>query len=397
MIEHLLSFVRLGKAQHQNLPKTSLSISKSAIRPYHQLWQGAAGALLVSLVAITPAQAQQPNQNQPQKLRVATRIVKPFVFEENGKLVGFSVDLWESIRNQANIESEFVVQPTVADLLSTVKSKKADVGIAAISITAERDRQFDFSYPMFDSGLQILVMSQPSSNDIVSNLISGIFSITFLQLTGIILLFVLIPAHIIWFFEYRHREGICAEQPYYPGVFKAYWWALATLATQADEMPKSLAGRVVAVIWMFASVLFVAYFTATVTASLTVQQLRTDIKGPDDLPGKRVVSVAGSTSVEFLREKQIKVVEVTQVEQAYEALLQGQADAVVYDAPVLLYFASHEGKGKVQVVGSVFRNEGYGIAFPESSIYRRPINRVLLTLKENGTYQALYQKWFGSN
>jgi hypothetical protein len=41
--------------------------------------------------------------------------------------------------------------------------------------------------------------------------------------------------------------------------------AAATLSTQADEMPKSPWGRVVALIWMFTSVVFVAYFTAAVT------------------------------------------------------------------------------------------------------------------------------------
>lgn len=69
--------------------------------------------------------------------------------------------------------------------------------------------------------------------------------------------------------------------------------------------------------------------------------------------------------------------------------------AVVYDAPVLHYYASHEGKGKVQVVGSVFRKENYGIAFPANSRHRKPVNEVLLKLKENGTYDRLYDKWFG--
>jgi len=35
--------------------------------------------------------------------------------------------------------------------------------------------------------------------------------------------------------------------------------------------------------------------------------------------------------------------------------LNGQADAIVFDSPVLLYYAAHEGKGKVSVVGPVFR------------------------------------------
>ena len=74
---------------------------------------------------------------------------------------------------------------------------------------------------------------------------------------------------------------------------------------------------------------------------------------------------------------------------------QGQANAVVYDAPVLQYYASHEGKGKVRVVGTVFRRESYGILFPDGSPYREPVNQTLLRLRENGTYERLQTKYFG--
>ena len=160
-------------------------------------------------------------------------------------------------------------------------------------------------------------------------------------------------------------------------------------------MPRAATARVIAVLWMFMSVAFIAYFTAAVTSSLTVQQLRGDINGPEDLPGKRVGSIKGSTSVEYLRQRSIEPVEFTKMEEAYQALQDGQVDAVVYDAPVLLFYAAHEGKGKVQTAGAIFRKENYGIVFPSNSPYRKPVNEALLKLKENGTYDQLYTKWFG--
>src|SRR4030095_9415404 len=74
-----------------------------------------------------------------------------------------------------------------------------------------------------------------------------------------------------------------------------------------------------------------------------------------------------------------------------------QVDAVVYDAPVFLFYAAHEGKGKVQTAGAIFRKENYGIVFPSNSPYRQPVTEALLKLKENGTYDQLYTKWFGGN
>ena len=99
--------------------------------------------------------------------------------------------------------------------------------------------------------------------------------------------------------------------------------------------------------------------------------------------------------MEYLRQHNVEVMEFAKVEEAYQALQHGQVDAVVYDAPVLLYYASHEGKGKVQTVGAIFRKENYGIVFPDKSPLRKRVNEVLLKLKENGTYDQLYSKWFG--
>ncbi len=207
------------------------------------------------------------------------------------------------------------------------------------------------------------------------------------------MLLVVVAAHVIWLSERNHKEGII-DKSYFPGIFKACWWAAATLATQADEMPKGVLGRVIAIIWMFIGVLFVAYFTAAATTSLTVQQLQGDIRSVSDLPGKVVATTAGSTAAKYLHERKISVLEVSKIEQAYDALQTKKADAVVFDAPVLLFYAANEGKGKVEVVGSVFREENYGIVLPNNSPYRKQINSALLSLKEDGTYQSLYDKWF---
>ena len=367
-------------------------IRKSSKSLHLNSWQWLGVVFLVLVLTVDPVSAQKPTK----LLRVATGLATPFVFEDNGRLAGFSVDLWHSITDEMNVKSELLVSPTTQALLSAVESGKADVGISNISITAEREKNFDFSQPMFESGLQILVREQSSGVGSAPNLLAVIFSPVLVQLVAIILVIILVPAHIVWFFERYRSGGVIPTPSYFPGIFKACWWAAATLATQADEMPKSVIGRIVAVIWMFTSVVFVAYFTATVTTSLTVQQLQGNIKGPNDLVGKRVATARGSTSATYLHQQNIQVLELKRLTEAYDALLQGQADAVVFDAPVLLYYASHEGKGKVKVVSTIFRKENYGIVFPTNSPYRRSINKALLTLQENGTYQELYQKWFSS-
>ena len=75
---------------------------------------------------------------------------------------------------------------------------------------------------------------------------------------------------------------------------------------------------------MFASVVFIAYFTAAVTSNLTLQQLRGDISGPEDLPGKRVASVKASTASEYLRQHNVEAMEYAKVERHLQALQQAR-------------------------------------------------------------------------
>ncbi len=347
------------------------------------------------------SQAQQKQTPATTKsFRIATRIIPPFVYDEKGNLTGFSIELWRKIGEKMGAKSEFQTYSTVADLLAAVKEGKADVGIAAISITAERDRHFDFSQPMFDAGLQIMVRGKSSEGG-GANPVRGLFALLFspvmLVWLGIVAVMIILPAHIVWFVERNHQDGMIPTKSYFPGIFHAMWWSASTLATQADSMPRTAAARFMAILWMFTSVVFVAYFTAQVTASLTVQQLQGNIKGPDDLPGKRVATTKSSTSAAYLRDKRAQVQEFDKIDDAYEALIKDEADAVVFDSPVLLYYASHEGKGKVQVVGGVFRKESYGIVVLPNSPYRKPIDAALLGLKEDGTYQDLFDKWFKSD
>jgi polar amino acid transport system substrate-binding protein len=347
-------------------------------------------------------------------LRVATRVIPPFVMQNNNQLTGFSIDLWEKILQElgqasatkasatkasasnspipASQNSQITVYNTLPEMLGAVRDGKADLAIAAISITAERESQFDFSYPIFNSGLQILVRT-PKKSGAFGNIFKDLLSPSFLQLIGLAIAMVVFASHLIWVLERRHPHSPIASS-YFPGIFEAAWWAASTLATQAEEMPKGVMGRVMAVLWMFVSVLFVAYFTATVTASMTVESLQGDIKNIADLKGRSVATIARSSAAEFLQSQPITVVPVDKIDDAYRALLTEKVDAVIFDTPVLQYYAIQEGKGKVQVVGDLLRRESYGIALATGNPDRKAINSALLKLHENGTYQALYDRWF---
>jgi polar amino acid transport system substrate-binding protein len=353
----------------------------------------------VSMIANAHAQpAASPPAEAPSgdTLKVATRVLPPMVTQENGELGGFSIELWREIAARLGVKTVLKVEPDVRTLLASVKGGGADVGIAAISITAEREREFDFSQPMLDSGLQILVSGAglSTSKNPLPELLRVIFSRDILYWLGIAFLLLAIPAHILWYVERDHADGIIPTRDYIPGIFHAMWWAGSCLATQAGEMPRHWLSRILALLWMFFAIVFVAYYTAQLTAELTVERIQGEISGPQDLPGKVVAATKGSTAAAYLEEITAKVEEVPNIAEAYEALDRGKVAAVVFDAPILRHYAAHAGKGRVQVVGPVFREEDYGIAFPQGSPWRKRVNAALLSMREDGSFQKLYEKFF---
>ncbi|MDP4593656.1 MAG: transporter substrate-binding domain-containing protein, partial [Beijerinckiaceae bacterium] len=206
-------------------------------------------------------------------LRVSTRVLKPFVFYEDKQLTGFSIDLWRAIARQLDKKTDFTVIKTLPGLLGSVRDGKADLAISAISITAQREKIFDFSQPMFDAGMQILVSTDRLKSGGLSQLFqiyrdSGLFN-----LIGIMMVLMVLPAPLIWWIERRHQHNLFQSDSKHKELFNSLWWSSSTLAGQATDMPRSPVGRVLAVLWMFTGVLFVSYFTATITSALTVSRL----------------------------------------------------------------------------------------------------------------------------
>jgi polar amino acid transport system substrate-binding protein len=352
--------------------------------------------LIVGLLTGSDSIAQD-NSTQPREVKVVTRVLPPMVIEREKALTGFSMDLMDELANRLKLKVSYTIAPDVRGLLEEIRSGRVEIGISAVSITAAREAEFDFSQPMLNAGLQIMTRGQASGGgNPLEDMLRLLISWTSLAWLGIGALLVLVPGHIVWFLERRHPEGIVPTTKYFPGIFYALYWAAGTLVTQAEAAPKHAFARVLAILWMFTGVVFVALYTAQLTATLTVQQIAGGINGPEDLAGKRVAVTAGSTAASVIRDLQAQAVEVRQISEAYEALQNRTVDAIVFDAPVLMYYAANEGKGRVQLVGAPFRKEDYGIVFPRGSALRSEVNVALLRMREDGSYQRIYDRWFAS-
>ncbi len=121
------------------------------------------------------------------------------------------------------------------------------------------------------------------------------------------------------------------------------------------------------------------------------------VKGIEDLGDKVVATKQGTTSEKYLKENaKFKDLKLFPNDNAmFMELMTGGTDAVMFDKPVIENFVSKRGKDSVKVVGPLYEGQPYGIGFPKGSDLVEKVNAALKTLKEDGTYAAIYQKWFG--
>ena len=121
------------------------------------------------------------------------------------------------------------------------------------------------------------------------------------------------------------------------------------------------------------------------------------VRGLADLMGKRVAVKLGTTADIMMSHKNgVKVERFNNIDDAYNQMQNGGADAVVFDNPVNLNYAkSHKG---VHTVGKLLTGEDYGIAMTKKEPWiLKVINSGLVTVYANGTYSRLYKKYFGND
>ncbi|KOU16890.1 ABC transporter substrate-binding protein [Streptomyces sp. WM6372] len=131
--------------------------------------------------------------------------------------------------------------------------------------------------------------------------------------------------------------------------------------------------------------------------SLLVRKNEKDIKGPDDLAGKKVCSAAGSTPYQRLQREypQAVLVAYDTYSACVDNLLTYQVDAVSTDDSILLGYAAKVPE-ELKVVGAPFSKEPYGIGVPRSdNALRFALDDALEEQEKNGNWKKAYEATLG--
>jgi len=148
---------------------------------------------------------------------------------------------------------------------------------------------------------------------------------------------------------------------------------------------------------------FLLSLTGTITASLTVSTLQQNggIQSLSDVIETTRVGVVNESTAQYFMASRggCTLIIFTSSNDLLHAFTYGYnyLDAVVDDAPVLIYYTETSGLGIGNVVGSVFEDQNYGIAISNGSPLKKQLNIQLLSLYESGQYDQIYLKWFQSD
>jgi ABC-type amino acid transport substrate-binding protein len=224
--------------------------------------------------------------------------------------------------------------------------------------------------------------------------VASIFSTHIVKAVGLLLLMSLAAGIIVWAFERRRNSEMFGDGTV-KGIGHGIWWSLVTMTTvgYGDKAPKTIGGRVVALIWMLFSIVFISSFTANITTSLTISELRGKVRGFDDLYTVRVGSIARSEAANFLTKHGITVTPFESLQEALQAVASKKIEALVGDETILKYLAKNEFRGRIQVIPGTFDEYFVSMALQDKSPLRKPVNKALLKFMKTEEWSELKNRY----
>ena len=337
---------------------------------------------LLALLALSAAASAQP-------LVVGVSDAPPFAIEgTDGTWDGLGVHLAREAALVLGREVEFrAVPPDSA--LAALADGRVEV-LAAVEASAEAEAAADLLPAYYAAALG--AASPPTSG--LWATVKRLFSPTFLKIALALSILLLIVGLVAWAFE-RDQDDDEGFDEGPTGIWDGFWWAGVTMSTigYGDLVPKSVGGRILALVWMVVSMGVTAALTAAVVSALGVGQGSSgSLRVPDDLRGKRVGVVAGSSAEAVLREQSLAPVAVASLDAGLRAVEADSLDLLVGAAPLLR--AATDGSGlSLEVESAPLRPQRWGLAVAEGSELREPLARAVLDRTGGPDWRAVVERF----
>jgi ABC-type amino acid transport substrate-binding protein len=364
-------------------------------------WRKLLASLLVGLgftvcLATSTASGVAAGQHEPEILRVAVYDVPPYAYvDSDGSISGVSVDLWRRVAEQMEWPFRLIPVADMESVLSGLEQGRFDAAIGAITITPERAARVDFSYPAHRSGVAIALRKETGPMFALTSYWTAVTELG--PLIMIILAMLIVIGIAMWIVEQRDRSTSKGSESAVVSLRDGLYWAVVTMTTvgYGDKTPKTMPGRVVAMVWMLSSLVLVSLLSTSLVSRLTAERVESrDFAASIDLHKKKLAAVAQSSGAEYLDELRLPYANYRDLPEALDALASGHSNAVVNSVGALQYFVARRYAKVLEIPQGLLAPAYMAIALPQHSSIKKPVDQALIRITNSPEWRTLEERFF---
>jgi len=347
--------------------------------------------LILILLSVFTAVSNKTEREVP--IRVGVTLSPPYVFNDNNRLTGVSIDLWKIICDTLGLEYKLQYYKTLDSIMGDLNTGKLDLSICPFTVTNERLIKYNLTLPFYISNMGIATRTDKTSPviHVMHNLLSWNIIRWLISILGIATLF----AVIIWIAEHRKNPG--QFRPGIKGILDGIWWAFVTMTTvgYGDKIPRTVLGKILAILWMFFAIALFFVAAGVVSSQLTVTTLQTEGKNINDLTNCKVGVLYKSGYEETLERNNIPHKVFNNMYEGLTSVQMGLIDAFVGDQTILKYIVSKYYKKDVIAIFPSDLNLQYFcfLVSKKNPELVEKINPVLLEIIDDDAWMEILAKY----
>lgn len=317
----------------------------------------------------------------------------PFIVQNGDKLQGINIWLWDEVADEIN-QPYVLKNMEFAEMLNALRTGDIDVSINPLTITSNRSKDMEFTHSYFASNSTIAI-AELSSMQKVSGFVKGFLNRNFLRGFVVLILIIIVFGLAGWYFERRRNPQFRKN---YKGIWDGLWWSMVTLTTvgYGDKSPKSIRGKVIALVLMFTGLLFISGLTASIASSLTVDRLSESEVALDAFKKKTVGTVINTSSAAYLNDQFFRDIKL------YDGVMPGLYDlrdqkieAFIYDEPIMKYRLLQDSTlTQITILPAKFDVQLYAFGLPKHrDSLEQVLSQKILEIKETQNWKVLLNEY----
>ncbi|XP_049872215.1 glutamate receptor ionotropic, kainate 2 isoform X4 [Pectinophora gossypiella] len=344
----------------------------------------------------------------------------------NAQFEGYAIDLIHEISKVLGFNYTFKLAPDGRygsynretkewdGMIRELLEQRADLAIADLTITYDREQVVDFTMPFMNLGISVLyrkpIKQPPNLFSFLSPLSLDVWIYMATAYLGVsVLLFILARFTPYEWHQTHSPDGEKLENIF--SLANCLWFAIGSLMQQScDFLPKAVSTRMVAGMWWFFTLIMISSYTANLAAFLTVERMDSPIESAEDLAKQTKIkygALKGGSTAAFFRDSNFSTYQrmwsfmesarpsvfTSSNKEGEERVMRGKGSyAYLMESTTIEYVV--ERNCDLTQVGGMLDSKGYGIAMPPNSPYRTAISGAVLKLQEEGKLHILKTKWW---